>query len=515
MPLNNVTFVLGQGGLGRPLPGQDYISGLLFFTGTLPSGFSSTDRAKQVFSLSDAESLGIKEDHADATPATSTNTVTAIGADGSTVTVRVPGLNGSTVTLGTYTKTSAETDADDVAAAIALMINNGTFNHGYSATADGAPLGELIITAPKKMGIFLNTKLPTFEEVPSNSAFAITVAAFTGGVASKQAVWHYHISEFFRVQPQGVLWLGFYAIPVAYDYTEVTALQAAANGTIRQVGVYKDGAALAANGADLLALHAVCATNVGLHKELIGILGADISGVANLSTLYDNRQIVANLASICISQDGGALGASLFQTTGKSITTLGAMLGAISLSKVSESIAWVQRFNISDGVENDVIAFANGQLWTNLTASNENLATQLQDYRYVFLRKFIGVAGSYFNEESSAVNVTSDYAYIAGNRTIQKATRGVYSALVPALNSPIVLNANGTLTDTTIAYFETLAEGPLNQMIRDGELSAMQVAVNPSQNVLQTGKLVITATLVPVGVARNIQVNIGFNVSIN
>jgi hypothetical protein len=41
MALNNVSFVLGQGGLGRPLPGQDYISGLTFYGSTLPSGWSS------------------------------------------------------------------------------------------------------------------------------------------------------------------------------------------------------------------------------------------------------------------------------------------------------------------------------------------------------------------------------------------------------------------------------------------------------------------------------------------
>lgn len=516
MGLNNISFVLGQGGLSRPLPGQDYVSGLLFYTASLPTGFSSTDRAKQVFSVSDAEALGIKDTYADATAATSTNTVTAIGADGSTVTVKVPELNGATTILGTYTKTALDTDADDVAVSIAAMINAGTPTHGYSATADGAPAGELVITAPKRLGIFLNTKLPVFEEVPSNSTFAITIVAFTGGVASKQAVWHYHISEYFRVQSGGNLWLGFYAVPGgAYDFAEVTALQTAANGSIRQVGVYKDAAALAASGGDLTALNAVCNLNVGLHKELIALLGADISAVTNLATLYDMRQLSANLAYLCIAQDGGALGASLFQTTGKSITCLGAMLGTASLAKVSESIAWVQRFNMSNGTENDVIAFANGQLWTTLTSSNENLVSQLQDYRYIFLRKFIGVAGSYWNEESAAITPASDYAFMAGNRTIQKATRGVYASMVPALNSPITLNADGTLSDTTIAYFQTLAEIPLTQMIRDGELSAMEVVINPLQNVLQTGKLIVTINLVPIGVARNIQVNIGFNVSIN
>jgi hypothetical protein len=46
---NDVIFNKGQGGLGRPLAGTDYISGLLFYTAALPSGFTATNRIKTVF----------------------------------------------------------------------------------------------------------------------------------------------------------------------------------------------------------------------------------------------------------------------------------------------------------------------------------------------------------------------------------------------------------------------------------------------------------------------------------
>lgn len=514
MALNNITFVLGQGGLGRPLPGEDYVSGLLFYTpdASLPSGFPTTARVKQLFSVGDAEAAGIKDDYADGTAATSTNTITAIGANGSTVELIIPEPDGSR-SLGVYTKTAGETDVDDVAAALAAMVNAGTADHGYTATADGVPAGEFVITAPKRMGTFLNTKLPTFTEVPSNSTFAVTVAAFTGGVASKQAIWHYHISEFFRIQPQGNLYVGFYDVPGTYNYNEVTTMQSFANGRIRQIGVYKDGTAFAP--ADLTALDLVCKSNISNHKELIGILGADISATVDLSTLADLRTLTANNAAICIAQDGAALGAFLYKTTGKSITALGAMLGAAALAKVSESIAWVEKFNMSNGTELDVIGFANGQLYKDLTAINENLVTLLQNYCYTFLRSFVGVSGSYWNDNKTAISNTSDYSSIRMNRTIQKAQRVTYISLVPALSSPTDLNADGTLQDTTIAYFESLAEKGLQQMQRDAEISAFTVAINPAQNILQTDKLIVTISIVPKGVAANIQVNIGFNVSIN
>jgi hypothetical protein len=127
-----------------------------------------------------------------------------------------------------------------------------------------------------------------------------------------------------------------------------------------------------------------------------------------------------------------------------------------------------------------------------------------------FLRKFVGVAGSYFNDSHTAVAKSSDYAFIENNRVIDKAIRGVYASVLPDLNGPLELNANGTLSDVTVEYLTGKAELPLEQMDRNGELSAYLVTIDPSQNVQSAGKLVIGVKLVALGVARNITVNIGF-----
>lgn len=514
MSLNNIVFILGQGGLGRPLPGEDYISAMAFYTGSLPSGFSSNARVKQVFSTAEAEALGIKADYSDATAATSTNTVTATGTNGDIIAVKVTEPTG-VVTLATYTKSASEATADAVAVAIAALVNAGTVNHGYTAAADSTPAGELVITAPKKLGTYLNTKSPVFEETPAGT-FAVTIAAFTGGVASKQAVWHYHIDEFFRRQPKGNLYIGMFAVPGgAYDFAEVATIQNFAAGKVRQLGVFKDSAAF--SSADVTALHNACNAQVALHKEIMAVYTADISATADLTTLPDLAALSASLVLPAVGQDGNALGAFLYATTGKTVGTMGATLGALAYASVAEDIAWVEKFNMSNGTELDVPAFGNGQLVRDLS---EGLLGSLQDKAYNFLRTFVGVAGSYFNEDRTAITVQSDYAYASNVRTIQKATRGVYAGLIPALNSPLTLNADGTLSDVSIAYLETLAEKNLFQMVRDSELSGTEaspgfsVAINSTQNVLSTGKIIISVSLVPIGVARNIQVNIGFNVSI-
>ena len=104
--MGDVVFIESNGGLGRSLPGQDYISGLVFYTGTLPSGFSSNDRIKQIFSVSQAESLGILDDYSDETTlATGTVTLTNVGALSDTVVIKVVEPN-QTVTLASYSRFS-------------------------------------------------------------------------------------------------------------------------------------------------------------------------------------------------------------------------------------------------------------------------------------------------------------------------------------------------------------------------------------------------------------------------
>ena len=515
--LPRIIFQKGQGGLSRPLPGQDHISSLLIYTANanLPSGFSTSSRIKTFYSLADAESAGILNDSSDATAATGTYLVTAAGTNGDTLNAKVTEIGPDGVVrtqdLGTYTKASTETTAIQVATAIVAVINAGTVNHGYSAANGGT--ATVTITAPKRLGIYLNTGTPIVVTLSAGATLAGTLTQFSGGVASRFAVWHYHISEYFRMQPQGVLWVGFYAVPGSYTFTEVTTIQNAAGGAIRQVGVLKDPAGVYAT-ADLTALDTVCKANDAVYKPLSALYAADLSGTVDISTLADLSTLSANKASDVIAQDGGGQGNYLWLTTGKSITSLGTLLGTVSLAKVSENIGWVGQFNISDGTECEVLAFANGQKFTD-SAISDSLLESLNAKRHIFLRKFVGVSGSYWNDSHTAIVVSSDYAYIEGNRTIDKAIRGLYAGLLPSLNSPIQLNSDGTLSETTTAYLESQANVSLDDMVRNGELSAKLVVINPAQNVLSTSKIIVAVTLVANGVARYITVPIGFKPKIS
>lgn len=507
MPLPDITFIKGQGGLGRPLPGQDFISALVFYTANLPSGFTSSARVKALFAVTDAISAGILNDYSDATAASATYLITAAGATGDVIKIAVNDLSdvgaAQQTLLCQYTKLAGDSTIALLGASIAAAINVGTINHGYSASFTTA---TLTITAPKQFGIYLNTNTPLV--VTITGTIAGTITQFTGGVASKFAVFYYHISEFFRLQPQGILYVGFFAVPGSYDFTEIALVQNFATGTVRQIGVFKDSASAWASG-NLTTIDAVCKANDAVHKPISALYAADLSATTDISTLTDLSTLTANKSTPVIGQDGGGQGNFLWLTTGKSVTVLGAELGTVALSKVSESIAWVGKFNISDGSECEVLAFANGQLFSS-SAITDNLLSSLNDRRYTFLKKFVGISGSYFNDSHCAIIASSDYAQIENNRTIDKATRGIYSSLLPSLNSPIQLNKDGTLSETTTAYLESQAGVNLDAMVRNAELSAYQVTINPIQNVLATSTIIVVVQLVINGVARYIQIPIGF-----
>lgn len=496
MSFSDVVFNKGQGGLGRPLTGEDHISGLLFYTNVYPSGFSFLNQIKLIASLAQAEALGIDKLHGGETLPTASITITTTGTQGDTVSVYV-----GTTLLGTTTVPATPT-VSNVATALRVAINALTSTHGFTASGT---VGAINLTTPAGSGKTYNTIVPT---LTVSGLTAATIVAFTGGVGSFVDVMHYHVAEFFRGNPLGILYVGIFPIPSVNDFSEIQTVQNFASGKVRQVAVYRPDLTFSTTQLDALqAQKVILDTN---HMPLSIVYAADISGITDISTLPDLRNLSDSGVSLCIGQDGGNIGAALYVGNGKTISCIGFLLGTISSAKVNENIGWVAKFNAS-AVELDTPAFGNGNLCRSLPI---NLLNLLDSYHYIFLRKIVGIDGTYFNFSYSAIADNSDYATIENNRTIDKAIRLVRTALLPKLNSPIYVNTDGTLSPDIIADFEAACNVQLNQMLSDGEVSQANAIINPAQSVLSTGKLYVTIVIVPSGVAKQIVVSIGYAVKI-
>lgn len=542
--MGSIAFNRQQGGLGRALPGNDYLSGFIsYIVGSLPSGFGSSDRVKKIFSLQDAENLGI----VDTFTADETIPVT-----GGTVQMTTPGaadevqkitMDGGE--LGSYTVITAD-DNDAVAAGLNAAINARTYLTGWSSTVSTA---TVTIVAPSGIGA-----ITTALAFATTATGAATVTQLTGGVSSEYYILHHHISEFYRMQPAGVLWVGLYA-QGTYDGTEIKTVQDYAVGDIRQMAVHIPHETIATS--HITASQTYADTLETENRPLSLIVSASYTGktlatISNLSTLDSERvsapvnidgnwlqtaysdaepysigDKVTFLSWVYVCKKASSGGNDPFdgdywtnisfnvkKYEGVICADVGTVLGTVALASVHQNIGATDPtvgFNLASGNIYSEAGLATGDLYNDLSIAQKST---LEGQQYIFPRTYDGFAGIYFNDSWTATLRTSDYATIENVRTMDKSVRNIRVSELPLVNSPLHVQSDGTLDNITIANFQNAAEGPLDAMKADGEISDYTVIVDPDQDVLSTSKVTITEKIIPAGVAREIENNIGFVVSI-
>ena len=141
------------------------------------------------------------------------------------------------------------------------------------------------------------------------------------------------------------------------------------------------------------------------------------------------------------------------------------------------------------------------------------LLDDLDEKGYIFPIKYAGKEnGVYISKDQTCSN--GDYRTIARNRTINKSRRAVRTALLPYVNSPLMVNpATGFLAPSKISAFKTIISDILSGMQKSQEISGYAVNIDASQNVLVNDTLKISYVIVPVGVATKIYVEEGLSLT--
>lgn len=509
-----------SGGSGRPLPGFDYYSGMIFY-GTAPSVTNKwatytgtpTIKAQQLFSAADATSAGILP-YTENTSPTSTHTLVR-GGTGDTINIfaTLPKQNVTTevVDFGIYTQVAGDSTNTLLGDSVAAFINASTTIHGFSATA---ALGVVTITAPKSVGKSLNSGTVYTKTIVGTMTDTI-VQNVVAGTASQYAIWYYQISEYFRVfGTGGTLWVGI--ISATSSRLELVTLQnQAALGKLRQIGMYDNSATtgLAANiTASILAVD-IAAEILTQTAPCEIVYSPNIYAVSDLSTYTDQNLNVANTVQCVISQDGLASGALLAVQNQQTVGNVGVKLATIAKSRVSASDAQpIADFNVSDGTENNTPAFGNGLLSSSVSAG---IQLQLQNYNYTFFVNWGDVVvGTYWNDNRTCIVNSDSYAYVNDNRVFHKVSRICRQTYVPLLNSEIIFNADGTLTNASIETFQDAGVDSITAGMITGFgvlplIGAVSVTIDPTQNVKATNNLSIFVTITENGIARTITLNIG------
>lgn len=319
-------------------------------------------------------------------------------------------------------------------------------------------------------------------------------------------VLHHHLSEIYRLNPGVSLYVGLFAKPTGENYTfsEVKTMQNYTGGALRQVAVWCGYKELTAG--DLTALQGIATylqeydrpLSIGYAPKVTDVtkMPADLAGAGKCNV------------SVIIGQAGKGVAAELYASednAGKvSVSGIGNWLGITSRAAVQQAISAVKYF--PTGI--DLPAFGDGTLLRDLDSA---VIEALDTSRYLFFVTYDGLADSYFNDSHTMDAPTSDYAMIENVRTMDKAVRGVRVALLPELGGELYIDPDtGLLASYTVEYLTLVANKPLEDMRKAGELSGLSVEIDPNQNVLSTSTIEFVIKQVGVGVLRRIKCQIGF-----
>ena len=507
---NAVTITYSNASLGTPSSSQDVISGLISYQNTLPSGFATYGTIVPMLSIYDAVNAGITNTHIGSVASTGSTTVTATGSTGAVISIQVKSSFYNSVTpllLGTYTVISTDT-LTTIATALVTNINAITYQTGFSAASSGA---TITVTAPLSYG----AGVITFDNIVTGSAnLSNLYTSFAGGQYSVIDELYYQINNYFIANPNGQLYtLVMSGTGASTNYAEVTNIQNFAGGNIRQVAVFETRVNYSTTNVNLLQTQATSLSNLNVPLEVFYAPNWTNYTSSQLSSLLDLTTLNAQNVSVISGMDALNLGGALFFANNNTYTIpqLGLFLGNVSSVPVEQSVSWVGQNNMDINGENDTLAFGNGTLLSNLPAATINA---LSNRGYVFLEKIPNVQGSYWTNPSTCVSVTSAYSSVNNNRVIHKASRGLYANLVNLLASPLYTNADGTVTLNTILNFENSANEFLAIMLSNGEISNYSTTINAKQNVVANKSITLSCAIQPVGVANQININLGFAVTI-
>lgn len=370
--------------------------------------------------------------------------------------------------------------------------------------------------------VFYSATLPTATEGVAGFSTTERIHAISSietaekyGITADAAAWetkvlHYTLASIFNMNPGVSLYVGIFkpATGGANAFSEIKQIQNYAGGRLRQVGVWNGMVEL----SDTLvnSLQSVRATLEAQNKPLSILYAPKIADVTALPA--NLAKIGRSGVSVIIGQDGAGVAAELYADAANaakaSVSALGDLLGAVSKAKVHESIAWVESFPTNIAVP----AFGDGKKYRDL---DEAVIETLDTSRYIFLRTYDGLAGSFFNDNHTLDEPTSDYAYINDVRTMDKAVRGVRTYLLPKLGRPMKVDADtGKLERTAVEHLITTGNKALEEMEKAGELSGYRFDIDPDQNILATSRVRGVIKNVAVGVMRNLDLEIGYATSV-
>ena len=144
-----------------------------------------------------------------------------------------------------------------------------------------------------------------------------------------------------------------------------------------------------------------------------------------------------------------------------------------------------------------------------LSKFNEADLNALNEKGYIFLRQHPGKAGYFFNDDHAACPIQDDYAYLNRGRVIDKAARLIRQLYLNDLLDEVLVDKDGKLDIGVVKNFEKRGESHIAMNMR-GQISNVEVFMNPNQNILATDETEVQLAITPLGTNRKMKIKLGF-----
>lgn len=209
-------------------------------------------------------------------------------------------------------------------------------------------------------------------------------------------------------------------------------------------------------------------------------------------SLFKPTESSYNRVAFILASDGAI--------TGTYTAAVGMILGRAAAMEPQQSIGRVKSGSLAaDGY------FTSGDNYLE----KSGMAEALNDAGYIIFINYTAKNGCYLNGDQMAAPLSDDYGQLHLGRIIDKAMVIAYTTYISEILENIAVDEKGYLPTGACKSFEGMIENAIAGNMRN-QISSFTAYVNPAQNVLSTGKLEIDCKLVPLGVLREIQVNLSF-----
>lgn len=330
--------------------------------------------------------------------------------------------------------------------------------------------------------------------------------------AANKVLVRYHIEEYFRINPNGKLFLQLVSRKVLaagtklVDMVDITKtvgvkkLVDDSNKKVKSIGIVLNPDATYVStlltGIDKDVTDAIPMAQqlvesyllLNCYIDHIVIEGREVNGT--LGTIVDLRTKNSANVHVCILQDKdvGNLDALYAKHA-----AVGTVLGHIGIRRVEEDYGSVnvkdnpdksvESFPLSDGIKWLNVAISSGALVSTLTAAENQV---LRDNAFIFADDYPEWDGHYLSSSAACTTLTSDFAYGNRMRVWNAGARIVTKKFIPLYNSNFDTTDGGKISPIVASEWETMINNPrtgLGSLAAENHCQKTSVFIDPEQDI--------------------------------